>query len=86
MGGKGRTTTMGARLRELRHAAGLTQMQLAVDAGLSMSLVTALEYGLRHDPKLSTLLALTRALGCTLDDLVGGLEPPPLPPRKGKKQ
>jgi transcriptional regulator with XRE-family HTH domain len=59
------------RLRELRTAAGLTQQQLAVKAGLSMSAVAHLEGGRIPDPRVSTLLALAKALGVTLDQLAG---------------
>ena len=63
---------LAGRLKALRQAAGLTQQQLAFQAGLSMSLVTQLEQGLKADPRLSTLLALSRVLGVSLDALGGG--------------
>jgi transcriptional regulator with XRE-family HTH domain len=85
MGGKV-GETMGSRLKQLRNRAGLTQQGLAVAAGLSMSQVTAMEYGVRTDPKLSTLLALTRALGCDLNELAGGLEVEPETPAKKRGQ
>jgi transcriptional regulator with XRE-family HTH domain len=86
MGGKA-GDTMGARLKELRHRAGLTQQALAFKSGLSMSLVTALEYNVRDNPTLSTLLALCKAMDCTLDELAGGLEvkPEPEPKKKPKR-
>jgi transcriptional regulator with XRE-family HTH domain len=40
-------------------------------AGLSMSLITQLEQGLKSDPRLSTLRALAGALGVSLDVLTG---------------
>jgi transcriptional regulator with XRE-family HTH domain len=58
------------RIRELRDAAGLSQQALAMAAGLSISVVTQLEQGQREDPRLSTVVALARALGVTLDELV----------------
>src|SRR5262245_1398593 len=51
------------RLKELRENAGLTQQGLATRAGLSMSLITQMEQGVKADPRLSTLLALSQALG-----------------------
>jgi transcriptional regulator with XRE-family HTH domain len=80
---------MGMRLRRLREAAGLTQQELANQAGLSISAVTQTESGQKKDPRLSTVLALARVLGVTLDELAGGLAetPPTLATKKrGKKK
>jgi transcriptional regulator with XRE-family HTH domain len=71
------------RLRELRIAAGLTQQELAVRAGLSVSAVAHLEVGRIPDPRVSTLQALARALGVSLDSLAGE-EPPQAPPKKAR--
>jgi transcriptional regulator with XRE-family HTH domain len=62
------------RLRELREKAGWTQQQLAMAAGLSLSLVTRIEQGAREDPRLSTLRALADALGIGVGELVDTLE------------
>jgi transcriptional regulator with XRE-family HTH domain len=84
-----RRETLGTRLRRLRDAAGLTQQQLANQAGLSISAVALMEIGHKKDPRLSTLLALSRALGVTLNDLAEDLDegppPAPEPKRRGKK-
>jgi transcriptional regulator with XRE-family HTH domain len=83
------------RVRELRKAADLTQQELASRAELSISVVVQIESGKIPDPRLTTLRKLARALGVTLDELAGGVEPepeaeaeepPPEPkkPRKGK--
>ena len=75
------------RLKELRALAGLTQQELATKAGLSISGVVQVELGKIPDPRVSTLAALARALGCTVDDLLGGPEDEPPAPKKpsGKK-
>lgn len=75
------------RLKELRAAAGLTQQALAVKAGLSISAVIHIEAGRIPDPRVSTLKALAKALGCRMDDLAanGGTEPEPEPPPPPKK-
>ena len=57
------------RLRELRKAAGLTQMDLASAAGVTLSAITQMEAGKIGSPRFDTIKALARALGCTLDDL-----------------
>lgn len=54
------------RLRELRMAAGLTQQQMAENAGMALRTVTALESGDRK-PTWSTVLTLARALGVTCE-------------------
>jgi transcriptional regulator with XRE-family HTH domain len=60
---------LAARLKALRAAAGLTQQRLAEKAGLHISVVTKLEYGLTPNPMWETVCALADALGCKLDDL-----------------
>src|SRR6266536_1708124 len=53
----------GARLREYRAAANLTQEQLAARAGLSVPAVSMLERGARKAPRPSTVELLAEALG-----------------------
>jgi transcriptional regulator with XRE-family HTH domain len=50
------------RLRRLREAAGLTQEELALRAGLSPSAVGVLERGVRKRPYPHTVRALSEAL------------------------
>ena len=57
-------------LKRLRAAAGMTQMAMAVAAGLSLSVVTQIEQGSNRDPRGSTLQALARVLGVTVDELL----------------
>jgi len=73
---------LGGTVRRLRKAAGLSQWGLAHGAGLSMSVVCAIEQGRKRDPRLSTLRALAGALGVGLDALAEGL---PAPKKKGKR-
>src|SRR5262249_38793573 len=54
--------TFGARLKQLRVAAGLSQETLAERAGLSAAAVSALERGTRRAPQRATLAALVSAL------------------------
>jgi transcriptional regulator with XRE-family HTH domain len=60
---------MARRLKALRTAAGMTQEQLARASALSLGYVARLEIG-RHDPKLSTLKKLAKALGVPLAELL----------------
>jgi transcriptional regulator with XRE-family HTH domain len=57
------------RLKELREAKGLTQEALAKRAGCSRAYLSRLEMGL-HDPPLSRLQALAKALRVTVAELV----------------
>ncbi len=61
-----------ARLKELREKAGLSQAQLAAASGLNLRVLQNYEQGARNlnGAKLVTLLALCKALGCTLRDIV----------------
>jgi transcriptional regulator with XRE-family HTH domain len=61
--------SFGRRVRHYRQMAGLSQQALATAAGLSISVVTGIEQGQRDDPRLSTAVALARALNVKIDDL-----------------
>jgi transcriptional regulator with XRE-family HTH domain len=63
--------TLAARLRQLRTAAGLTQMNLAAKARVNVSIVSQIEQGTTTDPRVSTMRRLARALGVSLDELAG---------------
>ena len=60
----------GARLKLARQARGYSQLQLAGMAGVSRQAVSAVEAGL-SDPSLRVALALSRALGMTVEELFG---------------
>ena len=62
-------TTFATQLREARLKAGLSQSQLAERAAVPIKTIHRLEQGRCDDPKLSTALALARALGITVDSL-----------------
>lgn len=63
-------TSLGARLRAIRQACGLTLAQLAAATGISVSTLSRLESGQR-EPGLRHLLPLARAHRLPLDELVG---------------
>lgn len=69
---------LGDRLRRRRREHQMTLAELADAVGVSASLLSRLESGLRR-PTLDVLLALARVHGVTLDDLVGA--PPTGDPR-----
>jgi transcriptional regulator with XRE-family HTH domain len=76
--------SIGPRLRALRTAAGLSQQALAVQAGLSVTVVFQLEQQRKHDVKLSTALALARVLGVTVEDLATAPAEAPAARRVGR--
>ncbi len=57
------------RVKALRKARGWIQPVLARKAGLSEGYIARLETR-RHDPRLSTLIALARALRCDVSELL----------------
>jgi transcriptional regulator with XRE-family HTH domain len=71
---KKKDNTLAASLRRHRLALGWTQQDLAVTAGLSVGIVSQLEQGATGDPRISTLSAIARALGCGVDALIAGTE------------
>ena len=64
----------GARLAQLRLAKGWSQQRLATEAGIHVMTVSAMEREAK-EPLLNTVEAVARALGITVDDLLG--EPAP---------
>ncbi len=63
---------LGARIRRLRHARGLTQGEVATRARLSWIYIAKLEAGDRRAPSLGVLERIARALGARLRiELVG---------------
>ena len=74
------------KLKELRERANLTQQDLAVAAGLSVSAVSQIEQGTNLDPRMNTLKALARVLGVSLDELAEIHVPPPPPKNPRRKR
>lgn len=66
---------LGAHLRGLRKARGLTLTQLAEAADLSHPFLSQLERGLAR-PSMASLERLARALGTSRVELIAGSEPP----------
>lgn len=73
------TLAIGQNLRQLRLAAGKTQVELAYDAEVERSRISKLETGLVN-PSLLTLATLCHCLGVKLSALFKGVEAtiPPL--------
>jgi transcriptional regulator with XRE-family HTH domain len=63
---------VGAAVRASRERLGWNREALAYHSGVSMSAIAQIESGRRKDVRLSSLSGLARALGVTVDYLVGG--------------
>jgi transcriptional regulator with XRE-family HTH domain len=78
---------MGERLQKLRHDRGLTQAQLAEQAGVPFRSLQSWEYG-KRTMLFDAAVKLADALGITLDELAGRTAPAEgeagKKPRKGK--
>jgi transcriptional regulator with XRE-family HTH domain len=65
----------GRRLREVRVTRGMTHVQLAERAGVTLSYITRLENGLSA-PGIDLVAKLAAALGTTVADLLPASSPP----------
>lgn len=57
-------------LRNIRTAHGLSQNELAVKAGMQQSVISGLERGETKNPRIRTLLAIAKALECSIYDII----------------
>lgn len=62
-------TPLGQRVKELRVAKGMTQQRLAEKAGVSHSLISALESGRRKYVSSPDVEGLARGLGVSADEI-----------------
>jgi len=58
-------------LKKFRNKKGWSQERLAREAGISYHTLIKIEQDRIRNPKLETLIKLTKALGVSLDKLVG---------------
>jgi len=76
-------------LKELRHAAGLTQEQYAELAGIQYKVYQHIEAGRRPNPRLSTVERLAQGFGLSVSEFFAVRLPNPRPPKEpyrlGKK-
>jgi len=69
---------VGAEIRRIREEKGLSQLRVALDAGMGPSALSQIENGKRN-PSGRSLLKLARALDVGVADLFPKAEEPPLP-------
>jgi transcriptional regulator with XRE-family HTH domain len=65
--------TLGGELRKSRLAAGMSQEQLAFDAGISRNYVSLLELG-EKSPTVQVLLRVCKALGVKASKIIARIE------------
>lgn len=66
------SSRVGGSLKSARERLGWSREALAYHSGLSWAAITQIETGRRQEVRVSSLLALARALGVSVDYLVGG--------------
>ena len=71
----------GAALRQVRLAAGLSQEQLGLEAGVQRNFISPIETG-QNQPTITTIAKLARALGMKASELVAVAEGTPAKPRR----
>jgi transcriptional regulator with XRE-family HTH domain len=64
---------LGRALRGLRQAAGLSQEQLGLEAGVQRNFISLIETG-RNQPTITTIFKLAGALGMKASELVAAAE------------
>ena len=67
---------LGTNMRRIRKERGLTQEQIALDCGLSLTYVNKIESGKRN-PSLDVIARLAGALPCRVAALVEGVKAKP---------
>ncbi|NPV72890.1 MAG: helix-turn-helix transcriptional regulator [Pelotomaculum sp.] len=63
------------RLKEIREAKGLTQIELARRANLTQPFISELENGVKSNPSYQALQKLATALGISVSELLGETQP-----------
>ena len=64
-----------ANVLKARENAGMSTVDVMKKVGIDPSALRKLERGMMRNPSIATLLALTKAYGCTLDDLIYRVPP-----------
>lgn len=59
------------RLADIRKSSGLSQQELSRRSGVKQGIISLIESGATQFPRVDTAAKLARALGCTVDELIG---------------
>lgn len=80
------SASLGQAIQKAREHAGMTQAVLAKALGVPQGVVARLETGGRPDPRLSTVVAVAKALSISIDQLLTEAGLLPVPPRNAFKE
>ena len=67
---------------QLREKAGISQQELGRLSGVPQGVISTIESGATKHPRTDTAAKLARALGCTIDELLGETIDPDQPVRR----
>lgn len=65
-------------INERKKQLGLTNQMIADATGITLSTMDKITSGINQNPKLDTLQAIARVIGCTLDDFTDDKKETPL--------
>ena len=65
-------------INERKKQLGLTNQMIADATGITLSTMDKITSGINQNPKLDTLQAIARVIGCTLDDFTDDKKEAPL--------
>lgn len=60
----------GQKLRELRKSSGKTLRQISYESGVTENTILSIESGQQQNCRLQTLLAICKAIGCSVSDVI----------------
>jgi transcriptional regulator with XRE-family HTH domain len=69
--------TLGERVRQIRHAQGISQERFAEKAGVGRITIQRLEAGAQRNVSLVNTARIARAFGLTIDELLKGVDVEP---------
>ena len=58
------------KIQKIRERKGLSQRRLSEISGVPQQTISAIEQGVRKNPGISTLQMLSKALDCTIEELL----------------
>ncbi len=60
----------GMKMRELRKASGKTLREVSIESDVTEAQILNIENGSTREPRITTLVAIARAIGCKVGDFL----------------